>query len=129
MASCSRGWVSSDRGSLIAIMLGRLRMSVDECIIAYTELADIVFTKKSLPIDWWSSFFRLPANYRLQGRFDTEALKNAIIKITQQALDKENREKGLTPEQIAALPDRKRNGGEALLRDDDIDACKVSDAP
>ena len=30
-------------GGLIAIMLGRLRMTVDECIAAYTSLSDKVF--------------------------------------------------------------------------------------
>ena len=34
-------------GGLIAIMLGRLRVTVDECIDAYTELSDRVFEKKS----------------------------------------------------------------------------------
>ncbi|KAK4032049.1 FabD/lysophospholipase-like protein [Parachaetomium inaequale] len=34
-------------GGLIAIMLGRLRMTVDECIDAYTSLSDKVFEKKS----------------------------------------------------------------------------------
>ena len=34
-------------GGLIAIMLGRLRMTVDECIDAYTTLSDRVFEKKS----------------------------------------------------------------------------------
>ncbi|KAL2025831.1 hypothetical protein VTO58DRAFT_103014 [Aureobasidium pullulans] len=33
-------------GGLIAIMLGRLDMSVDECINAYTELSEKVFQKK-----------------------------------------------------------------------------------
>ncbi|KAJ6087073.1 hypothetical protein N7467_005987 [Penicillium canescens] len=34
-------------GGLIAIMLGRLRMTVEECIEAYTSLSDQVFEKKS----------------------------------------------------------------------------------
>lgn len=33
-------------GGLIAIMLGRLQMTVDECIEAYTSLSDKVFEKK-----------------------------------------------------------------------------------
>lgn len=33
-------------GGLIAVMLGRLRMTVDECIDAYTSLSDRVFEKK-----------------------------------------------------------------------------------
>jgi Patatin-like phospholipase len=34
-------------GGLIAIMLGRLRMTVDDCIDACTLLSDKVFKKKS----------------------------------------------------------------------------------
>lgn len=59
-------------GGLIAIMLGRLKMSVDECIAAYTSLADRVFRKKKR---------RVKANGKLQGRFAGEALKNAVKEI------------------------------------------------
>ena len=34
-------------GGLIAIMLGRLRMTIDECIDIYAMLSDRVFEKKS----------------------------------------------------------------------------------
>ena len=34
-------------GGLIAVMLGRLRMTVDECTAAYTSLSDRVFEKTS----------------------------------------------------------------------------------
>jgi hypothetical protein len=33
--------------SFLAIMLGRLRMDVDSCIIAYTEMSDEIFQKKA----------------------------------------------------------------------------------
>jgi patatin-like phospholipase/acyl hydrolase len=56
-------------GGLIAVMLGRLRMSVDECIDAYTQLSDKVFEKRSK---------RIKINGQLQVRFDTEALELAI---------------------------------------------------
>ncbi|KAK7428979.1 hypothetical protein QQZ08_004491 [Neonectria magnoliae] len=59
-------------GGLIAIMLGRLRMTVDECITAYTSLSDKVFEKKS---------HRVNANGQLQGRFDTVALEQAVKQI------------------------------------------------
>ncbi|CVL07330.1 uncharacterized protein FMAN_15396 [Fusarium mangiferae] len=45
-------------GGLIAIMLGRLRMTVDECIAAYTSLSNKVFEKKS---------HRVKINGQLQG--------------------------------------------------------------
>ncbi|KAH6975787.1 hypothetical protein EDB80DRAFT_900003 [Ilyonectria destructans] len=59
-------------GGLIAIMLGRLRMTVDECITAYTFLSDKVFEKKS---------HRVKINGQLQGRFDTVALEQAVKQI------------------------------------------------
>ncbi|KAF9772537.1 hypothetical protein IL306_009749 [Fusarium sp. DS 682] len=56
-------------GGLIAIMLGRLRMTVDECITAYTSLSNKVFEKKSR---------RVKINGQLQGRFDAVALEQAV---------------------------------------------------
>ncbi|KAL2131177.1 hypothetical protein VTI74DRAFT_5443 [Chaetomium olivicolor] len=56
-------------GGLIAIMLGRLRMTVDECIDAYTMLSDRVFEKKS---------HRVNMKGKLQGRFDGAELERAI---------------------------------------------------
>src|SRR3954469_20501475 len=48
-------------GGLIAIMLGRLRMTIDECIDTYTTLSDRVFGKKTHRVD---------IKGKLQGRFD-----------------------------------------------------------
>lgn len=59
-------------GGIIAIMLGRLRMTVDECIEAYTSLSDKVFEKKS---------HRVKINGKLQGRFDARELERAIKQI------------------------------------------------
>lgn len=59
-------------GGLIAVMLGCLQMTVDECIQAYTALSDKVFEKKA---------HRVKINGQLQGRFDTAALEQAIKKI------------------------------------------------
>ncbi|KAH7146805.1 hypothetical protein B0J13DRAFT_621750 [Dactylonectria estremocensis] len=59
-------------GGLIAIMLGRLRMTVDECIAAYTALSDKVFEKKS---------HRVKINGQFQGRFETVALEQAVKQI------------------------------------------------
>ncbi|KAK4233664.1 acyl transferase/acyl hydrolase/lysophospholipase, partial [Achaetomium macrosporum] len=56
-------------GGLIAIMLGRLRMTVDECIDAYTTLSDRVFEKKS---------HRVTIRGKLQGRFDGAELERAV---------------------------------------------------
>jgi patatin-like phospholipase/acyl hydrolase len=59
-------------GGLIAIMLGRLRMTVDECISAYTSLSDRVFEKKR---------HRMNLKGGIQGRFDAAELESAVKKI------------------------------------------------
>ncbi len=59
-------------GGLIAVMLGRLRMTVDECIAAYTSLSDKVFEKKR---------HRVNIKGKLQGRFDTDELERGIKQI------------------------------------------------
>lgn len=56
-------------GGLIAIMLGRLRMSVDECIEEYKKLSTRVFTHCQHRITWRGI---------LQGRFDGEALVDGV---------------------------------------------------
>lgn len=59
-------------GGLIAVMLGRLCMTVDECIEAYTSLSDKVFEKKS---------HRVNIKGKLQGRFDSAELERTIKQI------------------------------------------------
>ncbi|CAK7199475.1 hypothetical protein SEUCBS139899_002155 [Sporothrix eucalyptigena] len=59
-------------GGLIAIMLGRLRMTVEECIETYTSLSDRVFEKKS---------HRVKINGKLQGRFAAAELEDTIKRI------------------------------------------------
>ncbi|KAG9672833.1 phospholipase, patatin family protein, partial [Aureobasidium melanogenum] len=60
-------------GGLIAIMLGRLEMSVDECIKTYTELSKDVFHKTR----------RIPIGFKgdLKERYDSEALEQAVKKV------------------------------------------------
>ncbi|KAI2611804.1 hypothetical protein GGR54DRAFT_643255 [Hypoxylon sp. NC1633] len=55
-------------GGIIAIMLGRLSMSVDECIRAYDKLAKTAFTPK------WNPFPIAPP----KGAFSAQALEAAI---------------------------------------------------
>ncbi|RYP47753.1 hypothetical protein DL768_006221 [Monosporascus sp. mg162] len=56
-------------GGIIAIMLGRLRMTVDECINSYVFLSEEVFEKKA---------HRVKINSQLQGRFDKAALERVV---------------------------------------------------
>ncbi|CAI4214250.1 unnamed protein product [Parascedosporium putredinis] len=55
-------------GGIIAIMLGRLRMTVNECIRAYRDMAERAFTLK------WTTFF--PASP--SGAFSAKALEAAM---------------------------------------------------
>jgi len=59
-------------GRLIAIMLGRLQMTVDECIDAYLELSDQAFGKWRVPLTWTG---------KVCGRFDSGALESVIKQI------------------------------------------------
>ena len=55
-------------------MLGRLEMDVDECITAYSDLAEAVFEAKPSSI---------PFNMKgkVKARFDSAKLENAIRKV------------------------------------------------
>ncbi|KAK4983550.1 hypothetical protein LTR50_007158 [Elasticomyces elasticus] len=65
-------------GGLIAIMLGRLRMSVGECIDAYLSLSDRIFQKNR---------HRVTMKGNIQGRFDSDELERAVKEIvTKQGL-------------------------------------------
>ena len=62
-------------------MLGRLRMSVDECIEAYLSLSDRVFQKKR---------HRVTIKGNIQGRFDSEELARAVKEVVKgQGLEKD----------------------------------------
>ena len=66
-------WLITSIARLIAIMLGRLGMTVDECIDAYVSMMDAVFKKKKHRIKNFRGEF--------QARFDTAALESAMKKI------------------------------------------------
>ena len=57
-------------------MLGRLKMTVDECITAYTRLADAVFVKKHT---------LLSLRGKIQARYDSNVLVSVIISVVQAA--------------------------------------------
>ncbi|KAF1943168.1 FabD/lysophospholipase-like protein [Clathrospora elynae] len=67
-------------GGIIAIMLGRLEMSVDQCIDEYIDMMDVIFNpkdKKMLP-------FKLRSG-KVQPRYETENLERAIRQTIQKA--------------------------------------------
>jgi len=62
------------RYRLIAIMLGRLEMDVDECIEEYVELMATVFGARArrIPISWRG---------KIKPRFDSKNLENAVKQV------------------------------------------------
>jgi hypothetical protein len=58
-------------------MLGRLEMSVGECIKAYTDLFATIFEKKTscLPVD---------VRGNIQGQFDSKKLEKSIKNVVQE---------------------------------------------
>ncbi|KAJ6050923.1 protein kinase subdomain-containing protein [Penicillium canescens] len=65
-------------GGLIAIMLGRLEMDIDECIDAYSDLAAAVFGEK---------LSLIPVNFKgdIKARFDSAKLESAIRKVVERS--------------------------------------------
>ena len=59
-------------------MLGRLEMDVDECIAAYSDLAETVFGKKL-------SFIPINISGNVKSRFDSAKLERAIRKVVTQS--------------------------------------------
>jgi patatin-like phospholipase/acyl hydrolase len=60
-------------GGLIAIMLGRMRLGIDECIQAYGELATEIFIKVH--------HFGVNLKGESQGRFNHEALEKGVKRL------------------------------------------------
>lgn len=71
--------INADVSSLIAIMLGRLKMDVGECIDVYTSMFEIIFDKQKhkYSANLWENF-----GY-LQNRFDSDILRESIKKIVE----------------------------------------------
>lgn len=63
---------SSNLVSIIAIMLGRLEMDVDDCIKEYTSMFKMIFGQKVLPVT--------PLG-KVKGRFDSTILEQCVGKI------------------------------------------------
>lgn len=65
-------------GGLIAIMLGRLRMTIDECIDEYLKLSPKIFTKVKHRVKWPSVIELAHKKIQIQGRFDHDALEKGV---------------------------------------------------
>ncbi|KAJ5588159.1 hypothetical protein N7537_010837 [Penicillium hordei] len=78
-------------GGLVAIMLGRLGMTVDECIEVYLAMMDKIFVKKHSRIS-----FR---TWQMQERFDHEILEKAVKQLLV--------DRGLKEDALLVNPDAK----------------------
>ena len=86
--------------SLLAIMLGRLRMTLAEAQKAYLEFASTIFTPKHHKMNPTRAYDKFKAS----GKYQTEALNDYLKTLLQ--------EKGLPPDE--------------LMKDPDMENCKVS---
>ncbi|KAH6990107.1 acyl transferase/acyl hydrolase/lysophospholipase [Ilyonectria destructans] len=65
-------------GGLIAIMLGRLEMTVEECIDKYIEISEAAFLPRRSKINLLG---RVRDRWNIRGRFSSAALEKEIIKL------------------------------------------------
>ena len=83
--------------SLLAIMLGRLQMSIDECRAAYRDLSLEAFQATNyIAAPAWKK----PWNWKLNGRFDSKALERGIKKIVVQKLKQKEENKGKSDQEL-----------------------------
>lgn len=72
--------------SIIAIMLGRLRMSLDECEQAYLELSHKIFRPKRCKY----SPMKIIDGYSLSERFDSTVLEKLMKKVIKERTGSEH---------------------------------------
>jgi hypothetical protein len=67
---------ADSRNSLITIMLGRLKMDVEECINVYLRISNDVFQPRRK--NSWEFWGKAKDALKVKGRFSSEALKKKI---------------------------------------------------
>ncbi|OJD29637.1 ankyrin repeat protein [Diplodia corticola] len=70
-------------GGIIAVMLGRLHMTLDQCEQAYRELSKKIFTPKRSS---WNLPGRANDRYQVNGKFDSDILERAIKSVIKEQL-------------------------------------------
>lgn len=85
-------------GGLLAIVLGRLRMTIEECRNAYLTLSKEAFQVKNFIA---KPSLKLPWNTKLKARFDTDALERGIRQIIVTALRKDPSNENKSDEELA----------------------------
>lgn len=93
-------------GGLIAIMLGRLQMTTEECKEAYRNLSARAFNYKGRPV---KPAFSNPLKWDVKARFDTAELEKGMKELITAALrrDPANKDKDDTELENALLYDPK----------------------
>ncbi|KAF2018299.1 FabD/lysophospholipase-like protein [Aaosphaeria arxii CBS 175.79] len=91
-------------GGLIAIMLGRLEMSVDECIAAYIELSKEIFPKEAIgQTSLWSKLQRFTSAYREKAWFSADRLKECLQRTIGDKLGKTETEQEFLSEDTKSI--------------------------
>ncbi|KAF2752264.1 FabD/lysophospholipase-like protein [Sporormia fimetaria CBS 119925] len=101
-------------GGIIAIMLGRLRMRLEDCENAYLSLSKSIFTRKRSRMNL---FGHAKDFVQADGRFDSAALETAIKEVVRQVGTEDmllKEEKG--PCKVFVVAVRENNSEAALLR-------------
>ncbi|KFY38174.1 hypothetical protein V495_06714 [Pseudogymnoascus sp. VKM F-4514 (FW-929)] len=120
-------------GGIIAIMLGRLKMPIAECIEAYLSLSRKIFAEK-FSRSWGRSYLNG------EGRFDATELENAV-KETVRRMTNEDPDKVLLKEvdsdcKVCVVSIRRSNSSDAIFRSyvnqkrtsSLLDACRIWEA-
>ncbi|KAF4996354.1 hypothetical protein FDECE_12498 [Fusarium decemcellulare] len=90
-------------GGLIAIMLGRLEMSVDGCITTYNNLMGEVFPTSGGSWEWFTSALRTGYDFVFKGgKWDAQGLENAVKQLVSDKLNQD-------PETVLLRDDKNPN--------------------
>ncbi|KAI3550675.1 phospholipase [Colletotrichum filicis] len=123
-------------GGLIAVMLGRLRMDVEDCMNAYADLSDKIFQKQK---------HRFTLSGNVQGRFDSTELERVIKNVVREqglGVDELLKDDSKAPCKVFVCAVRKENaqpmhfrsyryprGGGSLFAETKIwEACRATSA-
>jgi hypothetical protein len=76
-------------------MLGRLEMTVDECIMAYVELSKEIFPEDSIgQTGWWPKLKRFTSAYQQKAWFNAQVLEDCLKKTIRKKLGEGEDEQG-----------------------------------
>jgi hypothetical protein len=100
-------------------MLGRLEMTVEECIEAFQSLSKAIFEESAW--ESWTAKVPFTAKGKVATRFSSEKLKNAVLKIIQNRVRKihENTDEPLSDADVA------REAESMMLNDGVQRGCKT----